>query len=122
MAYTRSLRKTVLTLVPIPSEEEKWDKFLIFTVLFVASKKFDEDLPAFIKPFWGTAKKCENKNLRHLFISIDLGCLRQEGVIKFFSSDIFINMKLAFINPFRYNSACVVQKWLRFKGVVINIS
>ena len=31
-------------------------------------------------------------------------------------------MKLAFINvPFRHNSACVIQKWLKFRGVVITV-
>ena len=30
------------------------------------------------------------------------------------------NMELVFTNlPFRYNSACVVQIWLRFKRVII---
>ena len=30
------------------------------------------------------------------------------------------NMKLVFTNvPFRHNSACVVQIWLRFKRVII---
>ena len=29
-------------------------------------------------------------------------------------------MKLAFTNvPFRHNSACVIQKWLKFKRVII---
>ena len=32
------------------------------------------------------------------------------------------NMKLAFINvPFRHNSACVTQMWLKFRGVVITV-
>ena len=30
------------------------------------------------------------------------------------------NMELAFTNvPFRHNSACAIQEWLRFKGVII---
>ena len=48
-------------------------------------------------------------------------------VNKVFSPRIFIkhlkkngkNMKLAFTNvPFRHNSPCVIQKWLRFKRVI----
>ena len=32
------------------------------------------------------------------------------------------NMKLAFTNvSFRHNSACVIQKWLRFKRKVVTV-
>ena len=47
-------------------------------------------------------------------------------VNNFFSDGIFkskkmvTNMKLATTNvPFRHNSACVIQKWLRFKWMII---
>ena len=47
----------VLTLpIPIPYEERKLAEILIFTVLFGASK-------GFMKVFWGTTKKCENKHI-----------------------------------------------------------
>ena len=58
------------------------EKHFTFKLLFGASKRFYEGLPAFIKPFWGTTK-CGNKNLCYfLFQLIILGCLEQEGLIK----------------------------------------
>ena len=49
------------------------------------------------------------------------------GRVSFFSG-IFIskktvrNMKLAFTNvSFRHNSACVIQKWLKFRRVIITV-
>ena len=37
----------------------------------------------------------------------------------FISKKIVTNMKLAFTNvPFRYYSACVIQKWLRLKRAI----
>ena len=48
------------------------------------------------------------------------------GKIKFFllgfSIKLITNRKLGFTNvPFRYNAVCVIQKWLRFKRVVITV-
>ena len=41
----------------------------------------------------------------------------------FISKEMIINMKRAFINvPLRHNSAFTIQKWLRFKRVVITLS
>ena len=58
-------------------------KRFIFKLLFVTSKRFYKGLPAFVKPFWGTTK-FENKSLCYfLFQLIFLGCLEQEGLIKF---------------------------------------
>ena len=37
-------------------------------------------------------------------------------------SKVVINMKLEFTNvPFRHNSACNIQKWLRLERVVITV-
>ena len=50
--------------------------------------------------------------------------LGQDGLIKFFSLR-FLHQKygnkheFAFTNvPFRHNSACIIQKWLKFKRVI----
>ena len=63
-----------LTLpVPIPDEDEKlsWIKLSGTSKGFMkvshtslwCLKKFQEGLKGFHKTFWGTTKKCENKNL-----------------------------------------------------------
>ena len=78
-----------------------------------------------IKPFCGITKKCKNKKLCHfLFQLIILGCFGQEEFIIFFSRTFHkylkktVRNKLAFKNVlFIHNSACVTQKWLRFKRV-----
>ena len=51
-----------LTLnVPIPGKVKKVSEIFIFTLLCGASKGFMKALKA-LKTFWGTRKKCENKN------------------------------------------------------------
>ena len=63
-----------------------------------------------------------------IFISINYFRMLGTGQVnKVFTSRIFINiknmvtnMKLSFKNVrFRHNSACIIQKWFRFKRVVI---
>ena len=78
------------------------------------------------KIFWGTTKKWENEKLcNFLFQFITLGCLVQERLIKFFSLGFSkISKKWQQTWNFllqmsvRHNSACVIQKWLRFKIVI----
>ena len=47
----------------IPDEERKLTWIFIFTLLCGASKGFLKNLKGLRKTFWGTTKKCENKNL-----------------------------------------------------------
>ena len=55
----------LLTLpVPILDEEKKIKlNFYFHTACCSALKGFMKALKGFLKPFWGTTKKCENKNL-----------------------------------------------------------
>ena len=70
-------------------------------------------------------KKCEKKEYTIFYFSF-LSMPGTEKVTKDVSPGIFIsnkmvaNMKLAFTNvPFRHDLVYVIQKWLKFKRVVI---
>ena len=69
--------KNILTLpVPIPAEEKKLSEIFIFTLLCGASK-------GFMKAFWGTTKKCENKNLTQFLFQYNFQkCTGRKGLRK----------------------------------------
>ena len=52
----------MLTLPALISDEWKKAKYL-FSDFFVVPQKIYEGLKGLHKTFWGTTKKCENKNL-----------------------------------------------------------
>ena len=113
---------------PNPEQTGK-ERFFSFSRFSLVLQK------AFVKTFrpsrnlFEVSQKSLNMSSCHfLFQLIILWCLGQEGLKKVFLLGLLLifkkiatNMKLAFTNVrFRHNSACVIQKWLRFKRVILS--
>ena len=74
-------------LVPIPDEEKKIKlNFYFHTPLFWCLKRFYQGLKGLYKTFWGTTKKCDNKNLTLIFIWIQLSEMHGTLKVKIFKS------------------------------------
>ena len=52
--------------MPIPDKGKQLCLTFIFTLLCGASRGFMKALKVFLKTFWGSTKKCENKKLKQL--------------------------------------------------------
>ena len=74
--------------VAIPDEERKWTWTFIFTLHCGAAKGF-MNLRCLDKTFWGTAKKCENKNFSY-FLHYYNFLKYTEWEVGFGNSDQFI--------------------------------
>ena len=80
--------------------------FLFFIFLCGASKGFMKGFKAFIRPFEGTTKKCENKNFSSFFILPQLSKMHGAGRVKYFAK---------FTGKHSYCSAfCNKQIWNNF--------